>query len=144
MLTKMKLALVFAASLGAGGIAAAEGFHGGANRAEILQKYDLNKDGKLDDGEKAAMRADFKAKREKERAELISKFDTNKDGKLDASERAVMRDTLETERFNKLDTNGDGVISLAEFKAGAGHKMGMWHARQGRFFGTRAKGISKP
>jgi hypothetical protein len=51
MFTKMKLALALAGSLAAGGVAAAQGFHGGADRAEILQKIDLNKDGKLDDGE---------------------------------------------------------------------------------------------
>jgi hypothetical protein len=141
MFTKMKIALALCGSLAAGGIAAAHGIHGGPARAEIMQKYDLNKDGKLDDGEKAAMRADFKAKFEQKRAEMISRFDTNKDGKLDDGEKAAMRDTLTTERFKKLDTNGDGVLSLDEFKAA--HKMGMHHAR-GRFHrGLRAKGASK-
>ena len=144
MLTKMKIALALCGSLAAGGVAAAQGFHGGADRAEILQKYDLNKDGKLDDGEKAAMRADFKAKHEKMRAEMISKFDTNKDGKLDDGEKAAMRDTLATERFKKLDTNGDGVLSIDEFKAGQ-KEHGMRHGRGGGFHrGLRAKGISKP
>jgi hypothetical protein len=141
MLTKMKIALALCGSLAAGGIAAAQGFHGGAGRAEIMQKYDLNKDGKLDDGEKAAMRADFKAKFEQKRAEMISKFDTNKDGKLDDGEKAAMKDTLATERFNKLDTNNDGVLSIDEFKAG--QKMGMRHGR-GRFHhGLRSRGASK-
>lgn len=143
MLTKMKIALALCGSLAAGGVAAAQGFHGGADRAEILQKYDLNKDGKLDDGERAAMRADFKAKHEKMRAEMISRFDTNKDGKLDDSEKAVMQDTLTTERFKKLDTNGDGVLSLDEFKAGH-EELGMRHGRGGIHRGLRAKGISKP
>jgi hypothetical protein len=140
MFTKMKLALAFVGcSLAVGGIAAAQGFHGGGKRGEIVQKYDLNKDGKLDDGEKAAMRADFKAKFEQKRAEMIAKFDTNRDGKLDDGEKAVMRDQMVTERFKKLDTNGDGVISIDEFKAGHA-KMGMRHGR-GRFHrGLRAKG----
>ncbi len=143
MLTKMKIALALCGSLAAGGIAAAQGIHGGADRAEILQKYDLNKDGKLDDGERAAMRADLKAKHEKMRSEMISRFDTNKDGKLDDSEKAVMKDTLATERFKKLDTNGDGVLSLDEFKAGQ-KEFGMRHGRGAFHRGLRAKGISKP
>ena len=49
MFTKMKLALAFVGcSLAVGGIAAAQGFHGGGKRGEIVQKYDLNKDGNLD------------------------------------------------------------------------------------------------
>ena len=143
MLTKTKIALALCGSLAVGGIAAAEGFHGGGDRAEILQKYDLNKDGKLDDGEKAAMRADFKARHEKLRAEMISRFDTNKDGTLDDNERKAMQDTLSAERFKQLDTNGDGVLSLDEFKAG--HKdFGMRHGRGGVHRGLRAQGISKP
>src|SRR3569623_832006 len=72
MLTKLKLAIALCGSL-AGGV------HGGAARAEILQKYDTNKDGKLDDAEKAAMR-DARA------TEAFSKLDTNKDGQLSLDE----------------------------------------------------------
>ena len=141
MLTKMKIALALCASL-AGGVAVADGFHGGAGRAEMLQKYDTNKDGKLDDSEKAAMRADFQAKHEQRKAEMLAKFDTNKDGKLDDTEKAAMRDARATEVFKKLDTNGDGQISLDEFKAGRA-QMGMHrHARGGFHHGMR-KGISK-
>lgn len=138
---KLTIALALFGSVAGIGVAAADGFRGGAGRAEIIQKYDLNKDGKLDDGEKAAMRADFKAKFEQKRAEMISKFDTNKDGKLDDAEKAAMRDALATERFQKLDTNKDGVLSLDEFKAG---KVAMHHARGGFHRGLRAKGVSKP
>jgi 5-hydroxyisourate hydrolase-like protein (transthyretin family) len=146
MLTKMKIALALCGSLAAGGVAAAGGFHGGgAPRAEILQKYDTNKDGKLDDSEKAVLKADFQAKREQKKAEMLAKFDTNKNGKLDDSEKAAMRDERQTEAFKKLDTNGDGQISLTEFKAGRS-KMGMGmhrHAR-GRFHRGMRKGVSKP
>src|SRR5437870_3281392 len=61
MLTKMKIAIVFVGSLVAG-VAGAQGFsHSGPDRATVIQKYDTNKDGKLDDQEKATMKADFTA-----------------------------------------------------------------------------------
>jgi len=119
MLTKMKLALALCGSLvaGAGGIALAHG-PGEGGKAAMLQKYDTNGDGKLDDQERAAMRTDLKAKWEAKRAEVLAKYDTNKDGKLDDQERAVMRAERAEEVFKKLDTDGNGQISLAEFKAG--------------------------
>jgi len=126
MFTKLKLALALSGSLLAGvaGVAAAHGPHNG----ELLDKFDTNHDGKLDDQERAAMRADFTAKRAAKKAELLAKFDTNRDGKLDDQERAVMRDQLATEAFRKIDVDGDGKISLDEFKAARG-KLGMHHAR---------------
>jgi len=57
MFTKLKLALMISAPLIAGTTAVALA-HGGGDKAEVLQKYDTNKDGKLDDTEKAAMKAD--------------------------------------------------------------------------------------
>ena len=126
MFTKLKLALMISAPLIAGTAAVALA-QNGSGKAELLQKYDTNKDGKLDDTERAAMKADFAAKRAERKAAMLAKYDTNKDGKLDASERAVMRDDQLTERFKKLDTNGDGVISLSEFKA----QQPMRHGRFG-------------
>jgi 5-hydroxyisourate hydrolase-like protein (transthyretin family) len=141
MLTKFKLALALCGSL-AGGVAVAGGFHGGASRADILQKYDTNKDGKLDDTEKAAMKADFQAKHAQQKAEMLAKYDTNKDGKLDDAEKAAMRDARATEAFKKLDTNGDGQLSIDEFKAGRA-KMGLHRHARGRFHHGMRQGISK-
>lgn len=59
-------------------------------KADLLRKYDADKDGKLDDNEKAQARAEWR----QARFELIAKFDFNEDGKLDAAERKTMVDSL--------------------------------------------------
>ncbi len=132
MLTKMKVALALCGSLLVGGVGLAAAHPFGEGKAELIKKYDKNGDGKLDDQEKAALRADMKAKHEARRAEMLAKYDTNKDGKLDDQERAVMQNERAEEMFKKLDTNGDGQISLSEFKAGKQafarhHRGGMRH-----------------
>ncbi len=80
---------------------------GGTPPKEIMDKYDVNKDGKLDESERAALRADVEAgkippppgrrgpgmagRRPAPSAqELMDKFDTNHDGVLDAQELAAM------------------------------------------------------
>lgn len=132
MLTKMKVALALCGSILVGGVglAAAQGFGGGPDKAAIMQKYDTNGDGKLDDAEKAQLRADMKAKHEAKKAEMLAKYDLNKDGKLDASERAVMKNDRAEAAFKKADKNGDGQLSLDEFKAMKQHSR---HARGGKF-----------
>jgi Ca2+-binding EF-hand superfamily protein len=121
MLTKLKLALALSATLitGAVGIAAAQSGpdNNGPVRQAILQKYDTNGDGVLDANERAAMRADFQAKRAAHKAKMLAKYDTNHDGKLEPDERAAMRADRAAKQFAKMDTNGDGQVTLAEFQA---------------------------
>lgn len=54
-------------------------------RAKLIEKYDLNKDGKLD-------KAEIEAMRKGREAEALKKYDANKDGKLDDAERKLMRE----------------------------------------------------
>ena len=143
MLTKLKLALLISAPLVAGATtyALAQGNGPGPDRQSLLQKFDKNGDGVLDASERADMKAAFAARRAEHRQAMLDKYDANKDGVLDANERAAMRDAKATERFQAMDKNGDGVLSLNEFKAGAasaGHrharhgKLGRWHhAKEG-------------
>ena len=61
---------------------------------EMLKKYDVNKDGKLDDAEMAAMKADNKAA-------ALAKYDTNKNGKLDENEKTAMKADQEAAKAAK-------------------------------------------
>ncbi len=89
MMTKMKIAIVMAGSLLCG-VAAAQGPAQGtdkadrkamhqAKRAEMLQKFDINKDGKLDDAERTAAH-------ETRVLERFKKLDTDGNGVLSLTE----------------------------------------------------------
>lgn len=110
---KLKVMIVTAALAvgGISGIALARGHHGGGKA--MVEKFDANKDGKLDDAEKAQLKASFAAKK----AEKLARFDANKDGQLDQAERQVMHEERVAKRFAMLDANKDGAITLEEMKA---------------------------
>lgn len=86
----------------------------GPGRAELLAKYDANKDGKLDETERAAIKADrFKA------------VDKDGDGKVKRADfpaaveaaREKARQERELALFDKMDTDKDGIVTAAEFAA---------------------------
>jgi hypothetical protein len=126
--------------LGAGvvGVAVAGGGKGRGmhHKKAMMEKFDADKDGKLDDDEKAALKAAMEKRRaemEKRHAEreqaMLEKYDANDDGKLDDAERAEAREDRLVERFTEMDTDGDGVLSFDEFKAGKekGKRFGKRH-----------------
>ncbi|MEO8844589.1 MAG: EF-hand domain-containing protein [Kofleriaceae bacterium] len=135
----MKVALALCGSLLVGGLAAAQGVGGGGGKAAAMQKYDANGDGKLDDGERATLRAEMKAKHEAMKANMLAKYDLNKDGKLDKTERAVMKNERAELAFKTADKNNDGQLSLDEFKQLREHdgKQGRGGHRHHRGAGTR-------
>ncbi len=65
---KYIIAALAAVILANGAIAAEKKEPTPEQKAKMLEKYDKNKDGKLDDDEKAAMKADM-AKKKKKKAE---------------------------------------------------------------------------
>ena len=98
------------------------GHHGrrGPDRAQLLEKYDVNKNGVLDPEEKEAARADWQAGRKEREARMLERFDANHDGKIDDSERAAMkaqREERRAEMLKKYDTDGDGKLSDTEREA---------------------------
>lgn len=64
------------------------------------EQYDVNKDGKLDETEIAAMKADRAAKKQ---ARLLAKYDANKNGVLDPAEEAVHQADLEKRRQQRAE-----------------------------------------
>jgi len=64
------------------------------------EQYDVNKDGKLDEQERAAMKADRAAKRQ---ARLLAKYDANKNGQLDPEEEAVHKADVEKRRAARAE-----------------------------------------
>lgn len=139
MNTKMKFALALCGSLLVGGVAMANGRGGdfAQRKTEMLQKYDTNKDGSLDAQEKAALRADFQAKRQEMHAKRLAQLDLNKDGKLDDSERAVAKKARAEAMFKRLDADGNGSITLNELEQAQMSKHGGGHHRGGHRFGKR-------
>lgn len=70
----------------------------------VLKKYDRNKDGVLDESERAKWEEDKAAAREKyrkQREELLEKYDTNKDGRLSEEERAAAKIGMERVRTER-------------------------------------------
>ncbi len=130
MLTKLKLALLISAPLVAGATTYAVAQGDRPDSKEMTRKFDTNGDGKLDDAERAQKTAAFEAKRAEHHKEALAKYDANRDGTLDDAERAAMRDDKLTRRFQAMDSNADGQLSLDEFKASASTK-GAFH-RHGR------------
>jgi Ca2+-binding EF-hand superfamily protein len=98
---------------------------------EVMARFDQDGDGKLNKEERAALRAEMEARRG-ERGERrgpprdrmrehLEQFDADGDGRLNETERAALDASLRERAANnpramgRIDTNGDGSISDAEW-----------------------------
>jgi len=86
---------------------------------EIMKKYDVDGDGRLNDSERDALRAERRV-RHKPPAELIEKYDADGDGQLNDSERDALRAEKRArhkppaELIEKYDMDGDGRLNDSE------------------------------
>ncbi|CAN5738654.1 hypothetical protein BH09MYX1_BH09MYX1_62880 [soil metagenome] len=87
-------------------LALAEGPHHGHDPAAMVQRFDTNKDGKLQVSELP--------ERLKER---LGKADTNGDGVITEGEITAHRAQMKAARFAKADTNKDGGLEATEVGA---------------------------
>jgi Ca2+-binding EF-hand superfamily protein len=96
----------------------------------MVERFDANRDGQLDDQERGAMLA---AKAER-RAQMKQRFDANRDGQLDGREKQqaktamrVMRMERRAKRFQRLierfDRDQDGSLGPGEVPPKAMHRL---------------------
>lgn len=96
-----------------------------ARRAQILEKFDANRDGQLDRDEKRTAKTAIRAMRMQKRAarfeRLIQRFDRNGDGNLGPGEVPPHA----TKKLQRLDRDGDGWVRPDEMRMPPqrGHRM---------------------
>lgn len=126
---KIGVVLPIAALLISGASVAAEDVAKSAprpSREAIIEKYDTDGDGKLDDSERNAARAEFQKRSGGEpssqsrppgdrsrggamsREDMMKKYDKNGDGQIDGKERAALREKLMKSRGNPAEGRGRG------------------------------------
>ena len=80
---------------------------------ERFEAADSNNDGRIDDSEREAMRAERRERRAERRQARWAETDTNGDGVVSRAEFTAKA----VERFSSADTNNDGVVSIEERRA---------------------------
>lgn len=94
---------------------------GGQRRQQMLQQFDTDGDGQLNETERQAAKTAMKAK-------MLEKFDANGDGVLSDDEkpqrgrgrrhgRSGNREEMKAKLLEKFDTDGDGQLSETERQA---------------------------
>lgn len=97
----------------------------GRSATALLEKYDANKDGKLDRQELDAADRDREERREQMKARMVERFDANKNGVLDPEEKQAARKAFRGRRggrghgrmLERFDANKNGVLDPEEKEA---------------------------
>ncbi len=117
-----------------------------SRRARILETFDLDGDGVLDDSEKQALKEARTACRERgkdrrhgKRQAMLEQFDVNGDGTLDESERTAAREARKAKILQRFDTNGDGTLDADEKKSARKARRHRHRARHGHQDGESRK-----
>ncbi len=66
--------------------------------SKAKEQFDTDKDGKLSDAEKAAMKEEARQKREEKKKTELAKYDANHNGKLEPEEKEKMKADIEAAR----------------------------------------------
>lgn len=85
----------------------------GEHHAKLVEKFDANGDGKLDDREKTAARAAFAERLKAKHPQLFERIDTDGNGVLSEAEAKSAREKCKNVK-EKCDTNGDGKLDDRE------------------------------
>ena len=98
----------------------------GERRAAMLEKFDKNQDGQIDDTERAAMRS-------ARAAQMIARLDGDGDGSLSRDELAAVEGRGRRRFFDiaKADANGDGAVSTTELETHMAERMAERMRRRG-------------
>lgn len=95
--------------------------HGDPHHAAFMEKFDTNKDGRIDEKEKEAIRTAFDARKAEFQKKILEKYDANKDGQLDEQEKEAFKAAMEARKaefmkkiMEKYDANKDGQLDEQE------------------------------
>ncbi len=91
------------------------------HRKQLLERFDADGDGKLNETEKAAAKEARKKYHAEIKAKMLARFDSDKDGKLSKDERKAARETIKKEHhaikaavLKEFDKDGNGELSKEE------------------------------
>lgn len=97
------------------------GKHRGGPPKILIDKFDKDGDGKLNEEERTEIKKEFTKRREANKAKRLERFDTDKDGELSPEEKEAARPVLMEERkqikesvLKEFDKDGDGKLSPEE------------------------------
>jgi len=87
----------------------------------ILEKFDTDGDGKLNESEKSEVKKAMTQRRDENQAKMLRRFDSDKDGTLSPEEKKSAAPTIKKERkeihqaaLKQFDKDGDGKLSPEE------------------------------